>query len=346
MVLDILPLVFDCPRSAVNFPGSGALKMTANRYTASKSATNTQGLTFIFLHGIAAHKEQWEPLIEELFFLQQNKPPHLRVREAWSLDRLNHGEAAVLNADELARNRRKGVPSAESAEGIAAFLNSEHMKGHRVVVVGHSAGSVAGVIATKYLDRSTSCIVAMILTAPAMVAPEIYHRYLEPTAAKLSEAVLQRPDTWASREEAHHWLKARFPWNVWDERVLKLYVEHGLTTTLPNTNVTLKCTKPQESLSFPDTLSQFIAIEQFQRICHSVPLHIVWGTKDHIFPEIVQGSVSDESQGRVATSVTKMVGCGHLMFQDRPGEVARVISRICDGISSVAESRVLTPAKL
>ncbi|KAK6980649.1 CN hydrolase domain-containing protein [Favolaschia claudopus] len=282
MVLDAFPFVFDCPRSALSPAGSGVLKMTANRYTTFKSAAaNTQGLTFVFLHGIGAHKEQWEPLISELFSLQQNKPPHLQVREAWSLDRQNHGNAAVLNADELAvrdRGQFQAVSAAEWGEGIAAFLNSEHMRGNRIVVVGHSAGSAAGVIATKHLDLSVVCI------------------------------------------EAHRWLKSRFPWNRWDERVLRLLVSHGLTLTPCNINVTLKCPKHQESVSFPDTFSQFSAIEQFQKICRLIPLHVVWGTKDHLLPEIVQGSISDESQGRVAGSVTKMVGCGHMMFQERPGE--------------------------
>ncbi|KAK6980709.1 Alpha/beta hydrolase fold-1 [Favolaschia claudopus] len=313
--------------------------MTANRYTASESTTaNTQGLTFVFLHGIGAHKEQWEPLISELFFLQQNKPPHRQVREAWSLDRQNHGDAAVLNADELAardRGQFPAVSAAEWGEGIAGFLNSEHVREHRIVVVGHSAGSAAGVIATKHLDLSVVCIVGMILTAPAMLAPDIYHRYLEPTAFKLSEAARQRPDTWASRAEAHRWLKSRFPWNRWDERVLRLLVTHGLTLTPSNINVTLKCPKHQESLSFPDTFSQFSAIEQFRKICRLIPLHVVWGTKDHLLPEVVQGSISDESQGRVAGSVTKMVGCGHMMFQERPGKVAGVISSICGGIEAV-----------
>jgi hypothetical protein len=54
-------------------------------------------------------KEQWEPLISEVFRLQHGKAPHLRIHEAWSVDRQNHGDAALLNKEELAKSRPGGV---------------------------------------------------------------------------------------------------------------------------------------------------------------------------------------------------------------------------------------------
>lgn len=54
-------------------------------------------------------KEQWEPVIENLFILQQKKMDRAhRIREAWSFDWQNHGDAAVLNR-QLLNMRPEGV---------------------------------------------------------------------------------------------------------------------------------------------------------------------------------------------------------------------------------------------
>jgi hypothetical protein len=54
-------------------------------------------------------KEQWEPIIEQTFQLQQGKARHQRVREAWSFDWQSHGDAAVLNRELLENSRADGV---------------------------------------------------------------------------------------------------------------------------------------------------------------------------------------------------------------------------------------------
>lgn len=43
-------------------------------------------------------KEQWEPTIQAIFEKASNQSPNMiRIREAWSFDWQNHGDAAVLN---------------------------------------------------------------------------------------------------------------------------------------------------------------------------------------------------------------------------------------------------------
>jgi len=87
--------VFD-PRP--NFP----LVTTANRYWApsSKSVDDPTALTLIFAHGTGFHKEIWLPIIEDLYTLAENHGS-LRIREVWSIDAPNHGDAAVLNEKDL-----------------------------------------------------------------------------------------------------------------------------------------------------------------------------------------------------------------------------------------------------
>ena len=44
-------------------------------------------------------KEQWEPVLQVLFSLDDHKSPRNRVREFWSLEWQSHGESYVLNKD-------------------------------------------------------------------------------------------------------------------------------------------------------------------------------------------------------------------------------------------------------
>jgi len=88
--------VFD-PRP--NYP----LLVTAKRYWATNShyLNDPEAITLIFTHGTGFHKEQWEPTLDDLFFLLANNNGTVKVREMWSIDAPNHGDAAVLNEKAL-----------------------------------------------------------------------------------------------------------------------------------------------------------------------------------------------------------------------------------------------------
>jgi pimeloyl-ACP methyl ester carboxylesterase len=179
MSLEIASVAFDCPQDEQSAPGR-FLKMTAKRYTSPDYPADIRGLTLIFAHGVGGckslwpsslqfdvfnsvlgpDKEQWEPMISEIFCLQHSKAPHQRIHEAWALDRQNHGDAALLNREELSTSRPGGVcelpyffavsgsnsrcaASYEWADGIAAFVRSPGMRGKRLVAISHSAGALA-----------------------------------------------------------------------------------------------------------------------------------------------------------------------------------------------------------
>ena len=62
------------------------------------------GYTLIFAHGIGFNKEQWEPTLNALFRLSHRKSPgYPRIREVWTIDCPNHGQAAILNDNLLVR---------------------------------------------------------------------------------------------------------------------------------------------------------------------------------------------------------------------------------------------------
>ncbi|KAF8211712.1 Alpha/Beta hydrolase protein [Mycena galopus ATCC 62051] len=326
MALEVSPFVFTCPQNARS-PHGTFLKMTAKRYSAQGSPANVDGITLLFGHGVGAHKEVWEPIIEEIFRLQK----HQRVREVWALDRQDHGDAALLNSEELARNRPDGVASYEWSEAIAAFACSPRMQGHRIATISHSAGAISMVGSTKFIKESSSPYVAMILVEPSMVAAEL-DPYKEGAIMPLTAAIRVRKDTWPSREVAHKWMESRFPWNVWDPRVLRAHIDHGFKDT-PDGQVTLKCNKLHEANAFMDKDAHFDSVDQVGRVCRSLPFHIIWGDRDDIIPEAGKGSISDRSQGRFVASITKMEG-GHMLVQEYPTALAVEICRLLDVIAA------------
>ncbi|KAJ7212532.1 Alpha/Beta hydrolase protein [Mycena pura] len=331
MQLEVSTFVFTCPQNARGATGT-LLKMTAKRYFTRESSANIEGLTLLFGHGVGAHKEIWEPTIEDIFRLQQ----HRCVREAWALDRQDHGDAALLNCEELMRNRAEGVLSYEWAEAIAAFACSPRMQGHRIVPVSHSAGAISMVGSTKFMNVQRSPYVAMILVEPSMVAAEL-DPYKEGGIEVLTSAIRVRRDTWTSREAAHEWMHSRYPWNIWDPRVLRVYTDHGLKETRDG-KVTLKCDKLHEANCYMDKDAHFDSVDQVGRVCRTLPFHIVWGDRDDIVPEAGRGSISDRSQGRFVASITRIEG-GHMLVQENPTQLA---IEICCLLQTIAAQRTPT----
>ena len=71
-----------------------------DRDTSSK--TREEVLTLVFMHGNGAHKEHWEPTIQQLFENQQAATQRtVQFHDMWSLDMPNQGDSAILNEETL-----------------------------------------------------------------------------------------------------------------------------------------------------------------------------------------------------------------------------------------------------
>ncbi|PPQ72245.1 hypothetical protein CVT24_002345 [Panaeolus cyanescens] len=346
--------IFDSPPRDIS---SRPLKITAKRYTFQNSAQEVHGLTLLITHCIGAHKEQWEPIIERLFILQQHRDRTQRIREAWSFDWQNHGDAAVLNQDIL-KDRPEGVSVFEWYPAITQFVRSPMMKGHRIVPMGHSAGAAtvyvsvpsltftndfmltyllhASMLTTRDIPIYELPYAAMILIEPTIVTRELFELQREDRMASMDFAVAatsSRRDHWPSKEKALEYFSKRLPWSIWDPRVLRLLVTYGLQDS-PQGGVTLKCHRKQEAISYPDAEPHFEGAVQLSRICHALPVHIIWGTRNDLVPEFIQDSLSDVSQGCIVASVVKIKRAGHMVVQEQPDRLAHVISDMLNAIGS------------
>ncbi|KAF5382078.1 hypothetical protein D9615_004232 [Tricholomella constricta] len=313
------------------------------RYTSMSETSSKDGLTLLFAHCLGSHKEQWEPTIERIFHLQQSKDTRDRIREAWAFDWQSHGDAAVLN-EEVLKTRDDAVSAAEWALALESFV-STHLKGHRIVALGHSAGTAAIMMSVKSTPVQKPPYIAIFLIEPTILSQELFdaHARERKIFANMSMKVtLERRDTWPDRETAAAYFRRRLPWKSWDPRVFDIYVNHGLRTVTSRDGnaVVLKASKRQEGLAYPHFPPYIEATTLFTERCNVIPFHIIYGGNIDFIPKYIQESLCDTSKGRKPASVTKVLDAGHLIVQEDPDGLARAICDKLDGKNLQISSRM------
>ncbi|EED84753.1 predicted protein [Postia placenta Mad-698-R] len=218
---------------AIHYPHASkpGLKLVSKRYSLAHKRSSA-GLTLIFAHCTGAHKELWEPVIENL--LQREDNTSLAVREAWSIDWQSHGEAAELNEHVLGTDA-DGLSVQEWATGIQGLINSKLLAGHRLVCIGHSAGATAMLLAVAALPQADTRIKGIVLLEPSLITRDEFHKHLRERTAALDfmqKAVAGRRAEWNTREDAMQYFKKRMPWKIWDPRVLNLFVSRPMASEM------------------------------------------------------------------------------------------------------------------
>jgi len=330
MPFQIEPYTFD-PRP--QYP----LVTTAKRYWhPDLCCEEPDALTLIFLHGTGFHKEHWEPTFEDLFEAisrDQASPSGLRtkIHEIWSLDCPNHGDAAVINEEELRWGYWHVFAWEEYARSLHAFLQGNgtgipvDFSKRKLVGIGHSMGAIAVMLSTTYVCPVTFS--SIMLVEPMLLHPP----WIVPESTALAEGARKRRDIWPSRDAAYDIMSARPSWRVWDPRVLKAFTEHGLrdlpTTTYPDQQgVTLTCTKAQEVASYSDQLGRARAAKYLSTLCSQLPVHMIQGAVNEPYLPLAAKdyTVKVSAAGKLA-SVQRVPHAGHLIVQTHPKGLAAAI---------------------
>ncbi|KAI9056283.1 alpha/beta-hydrolase [Trametes sanguinea] len=311
------------------------LLVTARQYWTPDCAPDDPGaITLVFAHATGYHKEQWEPTLEHLFGLIRNTEK-VRIRDAWCIDAPNHGEAAKLNEKELQWGYVPVFPWEEYARAVHLFLAGlgegvdVDFSGRKLVGIGHSMGASAIILSQTYyppLPYISTILVDPMLLPPFTESPAGGPRNL------LLEGAEKRRDVWPSRAEAWAQFTSRPAWRAWDERVLRLYAQHGLrelpTAEHPDKaeGVTLTCTKVQEAACFRDKLGRTKAYRYLPHMCRTMPVHFVWGEfRDSILTaQVIDAVMSEGTEGKHA-SAHRVRGAGHLIPQMQPEGLARAL---------------------
>ncbi|KAF8075722.1 Alpha/beta hydrolase fold-1 [Lyophyllum atratum] len=336
------------------------LVCTIKRYTRTSGngpSPNEPSAILLLGHGTGFPKETWEPTIEDLFALDDSQATTtidgaLRVREAWALDCQNHGEAAVVNAETLVKNP-DGINIYDYADAFASLYKSGLMGTldpnlHKVILVGHSAGTVGVALATSYFNPPSMIPFSGII----LVDPPIFSVSAQDQQTEIYKLVAAmtplRRDIWASREAAAKWLRARPPCASWDQRVFDIYVKYALqplpTPYYPDKQgVTLTTHRSGENIAFTGTKFAYHALYRLNQICDSVPIHLIFGAENDMFSREEQDSIIDAKNGRNFASVTRISGVGHLVVEEAPLKLARsifAILRKAPQVDSEVQSRL------
>ncbi|KAJ3930534.1 MAG: Alpha/beta hydrolase fold-1 [Lentinula lateritia] len=311
------------------------------------------GLTLVFTHGTGFHKEQWEPTIDDLLeLIRQQNPNKIKVREIWTIDAPNHGDAAILNEKSLQHGYEAVFQWQEYARSIHAFLtgrgrtllgnlnlDSENravmdnfdFSSHTIVGIGHSMGAISLLLSLDFVPSIESLFASMIFVEPMTMEPPVSGS--KGPAKKLASGSQSRRDIWPSAEEAYKMLKTRRTWQSWDDRVLKLFVETGLRP-LPTLNypdvkdgVTLKCTRDQETATYRDTHGWVTMYRGLPSYASRVRIHIYYGKiHDYIAGEFKEDVINNAAGGpQNFASIGYIDGVGHTAPQQNPRGVAEKI---------------------
>jgi len=318
--------------------GGKPLIMAAKRYTYphDEHQESKDGVTLLMFHGLGQHKEQWEPIIEKMYALRSESSISPQIREVWSFDWQSHGESAVLNEEAL-KDGPESAPVDRWASAIAAFIKSNLVKGHRLVGIGYSSGTIAVMGSTRHFDECPYA--GLILIEPSLMDEDTWntHKEIHSGFEMVTKAVTHRRNVWENKEAAHKYLIGRSPWKSWDPRVVELFAKYGLKDSKDNEGkecVVRACPTIHEASAFQVNLkATWHGAEQVTKLSGLVPIHVIFGERADLMPQAIQDCVVDESKGRKVSSITKIPG-GHTIVQELPDIVASTISYILDAISS------------
>ncbi|KAI5891252.1 uncharacterized protein SCHCODRAFT_02628545 [Schizophyllum commune H4-8] len=323
MVLQSQAYVFD---ARPDYP----LLVSVKRYWDPETSSEVpDALTLVWTHATGFHNEISEPVMKDLCAL-----PGLKIHDMWAIECPNHGTSAALNERELQFGYEPVFGWSEYARAVHLVLAGQgkgidvDFSQRRLVGIGQSMGAVALELSLTYTPRvaydSLILVEPMVMNREATAGP---HQFLVNGARN-------RRDIWPSKPEAYNLLKSR-SWKTWDDRAVRLFVEHGLrslpTLEYPDKTegVTLACAKRQEAATYEDPLGVARAYGFLKHGVKRVPTHIIYGAVDDYLPAFVKDDVINNAIGGVQhlASLSRVENAGHLVVQTSPKELAGAIHR-------------------
>ena len=190
------------------------------------------------------------------------------------------------------------------------------------ILVGHSMGAAVATLAHAALGLPAA---KLVLIEPIFLPSGLYGINITVDQHPLAAKAVKRRNQWRDREEARRDFKSKPFFQSWDEEVLDLYVEHGLSQD-DGGAMRLTCAPVQEA-------ALFIGGSHFDPwpVLPSVacPTLVVEGETSENRPWIDLRRVSELiPQGHYAM----VSGVGHLVPMEKPLETARLIEAFLQAV--------------
>ncbi|KLO12044.1 hypothetical protein SCHPADRAFT_941536 [Schizopora paradoxa] len=320
------------------------LQICAVRYRPDNPPAD--GVTLILGHAVSVHKETNEPLVQNLFDLQNSRTglnDSQKILEAWSFDLPNHGQSAVLNEKEI---ETKYPDFAWSGfifpRALHAFLLSRpdgvDFTKRRLVFVGHSFSGSACVLFDKI--QNDFHLEKLILLDAAIGPDSGPRRHMSRVLAHITWT---KRDCWPGREAAKQDLGKQPGIRNWHPDVLKNFIEKGLrdhpASKIPDPwrfkgGVTLACSRANECATnyahdhHETAFEHLHALYRDRRQVH----HILSGADEFDGAALKEQLIAPEPQTqRGPASVQRIEKGGHMFVQTNPKDTASAIWNILAG---------------
>ncbi|KAG8995765.1 hypothetical protein FRB94_011655 [Tulasnella sp. JGI-2019a] len=310
--------------------------ITSKRYTnPNLNNVDDTAITLVLTHATGMHKECWDLVMQHLFELCSTPGSMVKIRDAWTIDCINHGEAAVMNEDILLTHFNEQFGWDNYGRAVGRFLTAGEERGARIDFSKrnlHALGHSMGAVSLVWLQRELSIFKSLTLIEPMISPPGFDLR--GGAASSWIKASYQRRDVWPSKSAASKDLLSNKGYKSWDPAMIELFVQYALRphpasnfALQPYKGVVLSCTRFQEAACYrTDSGFAEAMAGALVPISREVPVHLIWGEIKDAISQPIQEALGDESQSNIrAASSRSIPGVGHLAVQASPPGVAKAV---------------------
>ena len=206
-----------------------------------------------------------------------------------------------------------GLSWALLAEDLAAFCKALDIQ--NPYMVGHSMGGAVMAIAAGALGLQVR---KAVLIEPIFLPQEIYSIELTVDQHPLAAKSIRRRNSWEDAKEARAYLRSKRLFATWDEEVLDLYVQYGMTPSEEG-GLELACHPEKEASLFMGSRGYDPWPILSQVTC---PVLVLEGEHTENKGFIDQKKISAMFP---AGEYCLVENAGHLIPMERPGMTARII---------------------
>jgi len=252
------------------------------------------GPTVIMLHATGFQPWLWHPIAREL-------ADDFRVIAPYFCDH------------RVADPEQGGLSWLVLADDLAAFI--ERMGLVEPLIVGHSMGGTVATIA-EVLEGPIAG--RMVLIEPIFLPHEVYGMDITVEEHPLASKSIRRRSEWTDEGEAREYLHSRKLFEDWDDEVLELYLEHGMTQA-ENGGLTLTCQPGREAALFMGSTAKdpWPLLEKI-----TCPVLLVEGAESEN-KQVIDLTLAASLIPNAELSVVE--GAGHLVPMEKPREVLALI---------------------
>ncbi|KAL8841227.1 MAG: hypothetical protein Q9170_001016 [Blastenia crenularia] len=235
------------------------LRLAVKRYVPKQQREHpSQAMTIIMAHSVGSSKESYEPFFDELLHCG------LPIRAVWAMDVAHHGASYLLNEDVIGDEPHWFDSSRDLFQTINYFQDQMPPP---IVGIGQSWGAIIVSMLAVWHPRLFSAIVSMEPMFGRLYDPDLPEDHKTKLQAKRTASLLvNRKDTWPSREAARKHLLSNPYYSSFDPRVFERVMKYDLrdipsendssqaiTLTTPKTMETYTILRPDPPLpGFPE----------------------------------------------------------------------------------------------